>query len=190
MTPAYQHRPFLACLVLMLVLAGCTSPDAEPLPAEESQFTITTFPAWNGTTHMNESLNHTALENTPYMAYFSTPWCAHCEATIDAYEQVIPAGQLVIFSKDEREQYANMTQWHETMETNLNRTIDRPIILNPTLAADLGVFGIPHAFYVNSQGYVHQVFIGKQENLTIIQNTWEATASAVFDPLTGWNQSS
>lgn len=190
LTTEYPHRSFLACLVLMLVLAGCTSPDAEPLPAEESSFTITTFPNWNGTTHLNESLNHTAMENTAYMAYFSTPWCTHCESTINVYEQVIPPGQLVIFSKEEGEQYANMTQWHEQLETNLNRTIDRPVILNLALAEEIGVVGIPHAVYINSQGYVHQVVIGKQDNLTHVQNTWEATATALFDPLTGWNQSS
>ena len=191
MPTTYLQRSFLAVLVMMLVLAGCTSPDAEPLPAEEEpQFSVTSFPDWNGTTHLKESLNHTALENTSYMAYFSTPWCTHCEATINAYEQVIPAGQLVIFSKDANEEYANMTEWHEQLETNLNRTLDRPILLNPTLAEEVGVYGIPHAVYVNSQGYIHQVEIGKRENLTLIQNTWDETETAVFDPLTGWNEGS
>ena len=191
MANQYLRASFIACLSMMLLVAGCTSPDAAPLPAEEgTTFSVETFPAWNGTTHLNESINHSAWNNIPYMAYFSTPWCTHCETTINAYEQVIPAGHLVIISKDASEDYANMSEWHERLEENLNRSIDRPVLLDPALADEVGVFGIPHAVYINSQGYIHQVEIGKRENLTAIQLTWEATTTAVFDPLTGWNHSS
>ena len=82
-----------------------------------------------------------------------------------------------------------MSQWHNDTETNLNRTVDRPFIREPSLAKALGVRSMPHAIFINAQGYVFHVQVGKITNQTAIQTMWDATERAFFDPTNGWNQS-
>ena len=62
--------------------------------------------------------------------------------------------RLVVFSRESREEYANMSEWHNTTEQNLNRTFNRPFILHPDLAMEVEAKSIPHAVFVNQQGYV------------------------------------
>ena len=102
-----------------------------------------------------------AFTNRSYLAYFSAPWCTHCETTLDAYDLTVPAEQLVVFSRDGREEYANMSEWHNNTEANLNRTVHRPFILHPDLAMEVEAKSIPHAVFVNPQGYAFHVEIGK-----------------------------
>ena len=180
-------------MALTIMLAGCVSEDVTvgPTPAEleDNSPKATTFPNWQGIDHTNTSRTNGAYANMSYLAYFSAPWCAHCETTIDSYDQVIPAGRITIFSMEAREEYSNMSDWQNRTETNLNRTFDRPFIQHPDLAKSVDVKSIPHAVFINSQGYVFHVEIGKETNLTYIQYMWQTTEVAMFDPVTGWDRS-
>jgi hypothetical protein len=62
-------------------------------------------------------------------------------------------------------------------------------MLHPELAKSVDVKSIPHAVFVNEQGYVYHVEIGKETNLTYIQSMWDLTASARFNTTTGWSPS-
>ena len=177
-------------LSILLSLAGCVQPEDVTENTKNDEYpkhSVTVFPVWNGTGHTNTTIDSTNFTNQSYLAYFSAPWCAHCESTLNAYDLVIPQHRIAIFSMESREEYANMSDWHNQTETNLNRTVDRPFILHPELAKEVGVQSIPHAVYVNAQGYAFHVEIGKETNLTYIQEVWDATETAVFDPQTGWN---
>ena len=177
-------------LSILLSLAGCTEPEdmnEDTSTDEYPQHSATVFPVWNGTDHTNTTINSTNFTNQSYLAYFSAPWCAHCESTLNAYDLVIPQHRIAISSMESREEYANMSDWHNQTETNLNRTFDRPFIFHPELAKEVGVQSIPHAVFINAQGYAFHVEIGKETNLTYIQEVWDATETAVFDPQTGWN---
>lgn len=185
-----MQRWTVVMLSLLLSMAGCTEADGlvdeEPTVSEEGP-SVTSLPVWNGTDHTNTSVDSSTFANQSYLAYFSAPWCAHCESTLDAYDSIIPNGSIAIFSMEAREEYANMSEWHNQTETNLNRTVDRPFILHPDLAKEVGVQSIPHAIFVNAQGYAFHVEIGKETNLTYIQEVWSATESAFFSPEDGWN---
>ena len=183
-------RSALIVLVsLTVVLAGCLTeaPSTIEEPVEVALPTAQQFPAWEGVDHNNVSRSGASFRNTSYLAYFSAPWCAHCESTLDAYDRVIPADLVLVFSRDARERYANMSAWHNTTEQNLNRTVDRPFVLHPDLAIEVEVTSIPHAVFINAQGYAFHVEIGKQSNQTYIKDVWNQTKAAVFDETSGWN---
>ncbi len=184
-------RNLMYCsVVFMVLLAGCVEPESGDgmVQTEPLQFSSEMFPDWDGIDHTNQSLTGSSWTNqTSFVAYFSAPWCTHCEPTIDAYDQVIPAGKMVVFSRESREEYSNMTEWHERTESNLNRTLDRPFILLPSLAQTLEVQSIPHAIFINDQGLVYNVQIGKRTNLTAIGELWDLTSTAKFDASTGWS---
>ena len=179
--------------VLTMMLAGCVTEETVTGEEEPSVVvtapTATMFPSWSADDHNNFSHANDEFSNLSYMAYFSAPWCAHCESTIDAYDQVIPEGRIAVFSMEAREEYANMSEWQNRTEVNLNRTLTRPFMLHPELAKSVDVKSIPHAVFVNEQGYVYHVEIGKETNLTYIQSMWDLTASARFNTTTGWSPS-
>lgn len=177
------------CMSLMVITAGCTSPTAERTEVTEQplSYTADSFPEWSGIDHRNQTWTSEALnQQTAFVAYFSAPWCTHCEPTIDSYDQVIPSERMMVFSRESREEYADMLEWHNRTENNLNRTIDRPFVLLPSLAQTLDVQSIPHAIFVNEQGYIYNVQIGKRTNLTAIGELWELTLRAQFDAQIGW----
>ncbi len=176
-------------LCLSLILAGCVTEETSPeVQEEQAEAPIAVvFPQWDGVDHTNTSRTMNQFDNTSYLAYFSAPWCAHCESTLDAYDQVVPEDKLVVFSRESREEYANMSEWHNTTEQNLNRTFNRPFILHPDLAMEVEAKSIPHAVFVNHQGYVYHVEIGKETNQTYIADLWNSVSTATFSPETGWN---
>jgi len=185
-----MKRTLVIMTALTMMLAGCVTEEAvagdeEPVVIEPSP-TAALFPMWTAVDHTNASHSNDEYANLAYMAYFSAPWCAHCESTIDAYDQVIPEGRIAVFSMEAREEYGNMSEWQNRTEVNLNRTIDRPFMLHPELAKSVDVKSIPHAVFVNEQGYVYHVEIGKETNLTSIQSMWDLTVSAQFNETTGW----
>jgi len=185
-----MRRWTVVMLSILLYLARCVEPEdvaEDPGTDEYTQHSATVFPVWNGTDHTNTTIESTIFSNQSYLAYFSAPWCAHCESTLDAYDTIIPNGSIAIFSMEARSEYANMSEWHNQTETNLNRTVDRPFILHPELAKEVSVQSIPHAIFVNAQGYAFHVEIGKETNLTYIQEVWDTAKTSVFDPQTGWN---
>ena len=176
-------------LCFSLVLAGCVTEETSPeVQEEQAEAPIAVvFPQWDGVDHTNTSRSMNQFDNTSYLAYFSAPWCAHCESTLDAYDQVVPEDKLVVFSRESREEYANMSEWHNTTEQNLNRTFNRPFILHPDLAMEVEAKSIPHAVFVNHQGYVYHVEIGKETNQTYIADLWNTVSTATFSSETGWN---
>lgn len=174
-------------MTVLLLLAGCVEEEPAPVEEERSLPVASSFPAWQGVSHDNTSYTSEAFTNRSYLAYFSAPWCTHCETTLDAYDLTVPAEQVVVFSRDGREEYANMSEWHNTTEANLNRSVDRPFILHPDLAMEVEAKSIPHAVFVNPQGYAFHVEIGKETNQSYIQSVWELTQTAVFNETTGWN---
>ena len=176
-------------LCLSLILAGCVTEETSPeVQEEQAEAPIAVvFPQWDGVDHTNTSRTMNQFDNTSYLAYFSAPWCAHCESTLDAYDQVVPEDKLVVFSRESREEYANMSEWHNTTEQNLNRTFNRPFILHPDLAMEVEAKSIPHAVFVNHQGYVYHVEIGKETNQTYIADLWNSVSTATFSSETGWN---
>ena len=182
-----MRRTMVGLIAMTLMLAGCVE---EQSPAEEEALMLpvaSVFPAWEGVDHTNMSHTSEAFTNQSYLAYFSAPWCTHCETTLDAYDLTVPAERIVVFSRESREEYANMSEWHNTTEQNLNRTVNRPFILHPDLAMEVEAKSIPHAVFVNPQGYAFHVEIGKETNQTYIQSVWALTETAVFDETTGWN---
>jgi hypothetical protein len=186
-----MQRLTVLCLALTIFLAGCVNEapvreevETKPVPTISLP---TSMPSWMGTDHTNVTHTHEEFSNGSYMAYFSAPWCAHCEPTIDAYDTIIPAGKIVVFSMEAREEYSNMSEWHNDTETNLNRTIDRPFIRDPSLAKALEVRSMPHAIFINQQGYVFHVQVGKITNATTIQAMWDTTELTVFDTKDGWS---
>ena len=176
-------------LCLSLILAGCVTEETSPeVQEEQAEAPIAVvFPQWDGVDHTNTSRTMNQFDNTSYLAYFSAPWCAHCESTLDAYDQVVPEDKLVVFSRESREEYANMSEWHNTTEQNLNLTFNRPFILHPDLAMEVEAKSIPHAVFVNHQGYVYHVEIGKETNQTYIADLWNTVSTATFSSETGWN---
>lgn len=184
-----MRSALIVLISLTMMLAGCfgDAPSTIDEPVEVALPTAEQFPAWEGVDHTNVSRTGVSFRNTSYLAYFSAPWCAHCESTLDAYDRVVPADLVVVFSRDARERYENMSAWHNNTEQNLNRTVDRPFILHPDLAMEVEAASIPHAVFINAQGYAFHVEIGKQSNQTYIQNVWNLTEGAVFDEMSGWN---
>ena len=169
-----------------MFLSGCTS--NEQLAEGDGTETpaATAFPVWSAIAHDSSEMNETLFENESYVAYFSAPWCAHCETTLDAYDQVLPAGKMMVFSYDGREDYTDMNAWHNKTETNLNRTVDRPFMLNPSLAQQVNLSNIPFVLFVNAQGYIHHVEVGRITDTAAITELWESNLQAMVDDSGAW----
>ena len=103
------------------------------------------------------------FENESYVAYFSAPWCNHCETSLDAYDQVLPEGKMMIFSS-KRMKITGYERGHNKTETNLNRTIDRPFMWNPPLAQAVGMNSLPFVLFVNPDGFVYHVQVGTDQD--------------------------
>ena len=174
-------------IVMMLLsfgLAGCLNGDesitkeveevSEPIVEEQL---LSRFPDWQANDHNSTMWNSSMMEGEAWVAYFSAPWCAHCETTLDTYDQVIPNGKYVVFSNEDDPQYLNMSDWHQRTEENLNRSIDRPFIYIEKLGEDVGVQAIPHAIFINSEGFVYQIEVGKRTNQTMIGELWNNTVA-------------
>jgi thiol-disulfide isomerase/thioredoxin len=180
-------RGFFPVFVLLLFLSGCTSEAVIEEPTGKGGPVAEPFPSWSSSSHNDEEFNGSMFENEPYVAYFSAPWCAHCEETLDAYDQTLPEGKMMVFSYDGREDYSDMNGWHNKTETNLNRTIDRPFMLNPSLAEEVNLTNIPFVLFVNEQGYVHHIEIGRITDVVAISEIWNGTLSATVDDNGVWN---
>lgn len=183
---------FAVCMVLCLFLSGCISSDStvkqsENTVDEPSAVEVQNVPEWTATSHNGTQFSRTTMAQGAYITYFSTPWCTHCETTLDTYDQVIPEGRMMVFSQDDDPDFSNMSTWHENTESNLNRSIHRPFMLMPDFSSEMGVKSIPHVAFVNEQGYVFQTEIGKRTNQTMIGEIWNATLSATFNETNGWS---
>ncbi len=182
-----SRKPFIA-LVLLMFLSGCTAEEEQLIDEGGIEAPLATvFPNWSSTAHDSNEMNNSMFENESYVAYFSAPWCNHCETSLDAYDQVLPEGKMMIFSFETDEDYRDMNAWHNKTETNLNRTIDRPFMLNPPLAQAVGMNSLPFVLFVNPDGFVYHVQVGKFTDQDAISNLWESTQSATVDEDGRWN---
>ena len=182
-----MFRNAFIALVLLMFLSGCTAEEEQLIDEGGIEVPLATaFPNWSSTAHDSSEMNNSLFENQSYVAYFSAPWCNHCETSLDAYDQVLPEGKMMIFSFEADEDYRDMNAWHNKTETNLNRTIDRPFMLNPPLAQAVGMNSLPFVLFVNPGGFVYHVQVGKFTDQDAISNLWESTQSAIVDEDGRW----
>ena len=182
-----MHRNAFIAFVLLMFLSGCTAEEEQLIDEGGIEAPLATaFPEWSATAHNSTEMNGSMFENESYVAYFSAPWCNHCESSLDAYDQVLPDGKMMIFSYDADEDYSDMNAWHNKTETNLNRTIDRPFMLNPPLAQAVGMNSLPFVLFVSPDGFVYHVQVGKFTDQDAISNLWESTQSATVDEDGRW----
>jgi len=134
--------------------------ECETVIAPEGEWIGLPMPSFATVDQYNQSWNLTTMEGSVWVAYFSAPWCAHCEATLDAYDQVIPEGKLLVFNKEIRDDYTNMSEWQESSEEMIGRNLSRPFMNAPDLADSLQVGGIPNAFVVNETGVIVDFTLG------------------------------
>ena len=132
---------------------------------------------------MNETVGKTEICSLQYgelsidevwVAYFSTPWCTHCETTLNAYDEAIPENRLFIFNKDSDPRYSNMSSWKENTSERIGREINRPFIQAPNLATELGVTGIPMAFFIDIHGVVINYSLGEKSNASEIMDEYNS----------------
>ena len=182
-----MSRNAFVALVLLMFLSGCTAEEEQLIDERGIETPVATaFPNWSAITHESTEMNNSMFENESYVAYFSAPWCGHCESSLDAYDQVLPEGKMVIFSYDPDEDFSDMNAWHEKTETNLNRSIDRPFMLNPPLAQAVGMNSLPFVLFVNPDGFVYHVQVGKFTDQDAISNLWQSTQTATVDEDGRW----
>ncbi|MED5351009.1 MAG: hypothetical protein VYB50_05920, partial [Candidatus Thermoplasmatota archaeon] len=94
----------------------------------------------------------------------------------EALDDTVPVGHLLVFNKESREEYSNMTEWKESMESELNRTLNHPFMHAPDFALSLNVQSIPSMFFVNTDGEIthHQEGL---KNQSIIETYWNPLVS-------------
>lgn len=118
----------------------------------------------------DDGVNHTRAgmdSGGRWIAYFSAVWCTHCEPTIDALDTAIPDEQMLIFNKDSRDGYSNVTEWKNNTEESLNRTINKTFVHAPELAVMMNVSSIPYVALIE-EGMILAVRNGLWNNATEI----------------------
>lgn len=185
--------PFaLAILCSFSSLAGCIEPEMEMMPEEIELCSEGNNPEWhvgcqfpsfefedqNGTQWNESSANGTGR----WVAYFSASWCTHCKPTVDALDQSIMPNHLLIFNKQAGNDSSNMTEWHQMIEGELNRSVDRPFLHSPLLSQNLSVASIPHVLLIENNTIL-SARIGLWDSAHEMSMWFNATA-----PTTGYTQ--
>ena len=151
------------CVMLTLVilsagLSGCLSSDEDEL----EEFPTFSLSDEQGNVHENSD-----YDGKPYVAYFSASWCSHCKPVLQALDDTIPSGQLIVFNKEPREEYSDMNEWKDRMESELERNLSHPFIHAPPLSESLNITGIPTMYFVNSDGMIEHSMSGVKDKDTI-----------------------
>ena len=81
---------------------------------------------------------------------------------------------MLIFNKDSDPKYSNMSSWKENASERIGRDINRPFIQAPPLASELGVTGIPMAFFIDVHGVVIDYSLGAKSNVSEIEKSYNA----------------
>ena len=156
--------------ILLAPLSGCLGPIGTiDNPTDEPEPSLVSFPEFNYTADDGLEYNNSVMLGESWIAYFSAPWCKHCELTLDAVDQITPAERLLVFSKDNSTLYENMTEWKEVTEGELEREVNRPFMDAPALAQEVEVLGIPHLMFIRSDGTISEISTGALTNQTVIQ---------------------
>jgi len=156
---------------LSLLFAGCL--DEKVIEEQIIEEEMKSFPDFSISAHDGSNNSLEELNGTYWIAYFSAPWCSHCESTIDAYDQVMPDGKLLVFSTDSSNEQEDLVDWHDKTENNLNRAIDRPFMLGSEIGKAMNVSGIPHAMIIDKDGTVIDEKIGKSSDPDENLEWWE-----------------
>lgn len=146
-------------------MSGCLSSDQEEL----EEFPTFSLADEQGIVHENSNYS-----NAPFVAYISASWCSHCKPVLQALDDTIPEGQLIVFNKESREEYSDMNEWKDRMESELERNLSHPFIHAPPLSQSLEVTGIPSMFFVNSDGMIQYSMAGLKDQPTI-ERYWNLT---------------
>ena len=148
-------------LILVLIsgsLSGCLSSDEEELDE---------FPSFSLVDEQGNEHKNSMYSGEPLVAYVSASWCDHCKPALEALDDTVPEGQVLVFNKDGRERYSDMNEWKDRMESELERDLPHPFIHAPDLSETLNVTGIPTMFFVNSDGVIEHTLSGVKDQSTI-----------------------
>ena len=91
----------------------------------------------------------------------------HLQTSLEALDDTVPEGHVLVFNKDGRERYSDMNEWKDRMESELERNLSHPFIHAPELSETLNVTGIPAMFFVNSDGIIEHSMSGVKNQSTI-----------------------
>ena len=152
-------------LILVLIsgsLSGCLSYDEEELDQ---------FPSFNIVDEQGNEHNNSMYSGVPFVAYVSASWCSHCKPALEALDDTVPEGYVLVFNKDGRERYSDMNEWKDRMESELERTLSHPFIHAPPLSETLDVVSIPTMFFVNSDGMIEYSLSGVKDK-EMIKSYW------------------
>ena len=152
----------LALIIISASISGCLSSDEKEL--EE-------FPSFSLSDEQGNVHNNSNYSGTPFIAYFSASWCSHCYPVLGDLDDTIPAGQLIVFNKEPREEYSDMNEWKDKMESELEKELSHPFIHAPPLSESLNVSIIPTMFFVNSEGMIEYKMSGLIEK-EMIEKYW------------------
>ena len=91
------------------------------------------FPAWQrSVARQHEPHTSEAFTNRSYLAYFIRTLVHPLpETTLDAYDLTVPAEQVVVFSRDGREEYASMSEWQQHHRGQLEPHRSSPVHPSP-----------------------------------------------------------
>lgn len=156
------------CMILVIILisanlSGCLSSDENEL--EE-------FPSFTLSDEQGNIHNNSKYSNKTFVAYFSASWCSHCKPVLQSLDDIVPVGQLIVFNKESREEYSDMNEWKDRMESELERTLSHPFIHAPPLSDSLEVNSIPTMFFVNSDGDIEYSLSGIKDK-EMIKSYWD-----------------
>ena len=144
--------------MILANLSGCLSSDEEEL--EE-------FPSFSLADEQGNNHTKNDYVGSPFVVYFSASWCNHCKPALGALDDTVPEGQLLVFNRDPRDEYSDMNEWKERMESELERNLSHPFIHAPPLSQSLNVTGIPTMFFVNSDGMIENSLTGAKDTQAI-----------------------
>jgi hypothetical protein len=158
----------LSLLLLATAFSGCLETDSQKIddggvevPEEPLPYMIgQAFPNFTAPDENNATWNVSMMGDTPWVAYFSAEWCTHCKPTLNASDLAIPESRMLILNKQSGERYSDMSSWKNESESGLNRSIDRPFLHAPELAAEIGVAGIPFMLYIDGEGMIISHHLG------------------------------
>ena len=78
---------------------------------------------------------------------------------------------MIVFNKEPREEYSDMNEWKDKMESELEKELSHPFIHAPPLSESLNVSIIPTMFFVNSEGMIEYKMSGLIEK-EMIEKYW------------------
>ena len=99
----------LILIILSNSLVGCLS-------SAEDEYEQ--FPSFDLVDEQGNNQNQSMYDNASFVAYFSASWCSHCKPVLGSLDDIIPEGQLIVFNV-EPEQYSDMNEWKDKMESEL-----------------------------------------------------------------------